>query len=178
MQQVTLQVFKFLDFADQMQRGYPVSILPAVCVSSLTSFYTRGPQDFENVKETIVQILNVCGVYAATAPLASFAVALVQCWTMYEMQIPEPDVRITVASLGVRTRPFPRPFSHLALSLGGANDVARLEHAACKASETLCAWQWDESVDLPEDLVDTMNDVKLALEDVVFILRATKLKMT
>ena len=35
------------------------------------------------------------------------------------------------------------------------------------------AWQWAEgSTDLPDDLVDTMIDVKLALEDVVFILQA------
>lgn len=153
-----------------MERGHPV--LPAVCVMSLTSFYTQGPQDFENVKETLIQILNVCGLHASTQPMASLAVAMVQCWTMFEMQLPQPDDRITIDSLGVRT-PIPRSFSNLPCALGSANDLARLEHAARKASQTLLAWQWAEgSTDLPDDLVDAMTDVKLALEDVVFILQA------
>lgn len=153
-----------------MERGHRV--LPVECVLSLTFFYTRAPQDFENIKETLIQILNVCGLYAATQPMASLAVAMVQCWTMFEMQLPQPDDRITIENLGVRT-PFPRSFSNLACALRGANDVTRLEHAARKASQTLLAWQWAEgATDLPDDLVDTMTDVKLALEDVVSILQA------
>ena len=106
-----------------MERGHPV--LPAVCVMSLTSFYTRGAQDFENVKETLIQILNVCGLHAATQPMASLAVATVQCLTMFEMQLPQPDDRITIDSLGVRT-PIPRSFSNLPCALGSANDLTRL----------------------------------------------------
>ena len=119
-----------------------------------------------------ILILNVCGLHASTQPMASLAVAMVQCWTMFEMQLPQPDDRITIDSLGVRT-PSPRSFSNLPCALGSANDLTRLEHAARKASQTLLAWQWAEgSTDLPDDLVDSMTDVKLALEDVVFILQA------
>lgn len=132
---------------------------------SFEVYYTVRDVDheFEVVKTLAVRVLQTCGLWRGTEPLADLALLLQSAQDLFEN--PEADVEnITVATLNP---------AGLKKNLGRL----RLDDGVKSIISTSCVyverWMWTEEVELSDRLMALCYEASLVLEDILLLCTPT-----